>query len=210
MSGVCSAGLAMTALPAASAAATWPRKIASGKFHGEMQTKTPRPRWRGRRVRRSGPGIDSSGEQRAAPRRRSSGRSRPPRGPRRRRRSSVLPPSRASSATRRVALALRAGRRAVRGRRRASSTGVATSREAASPRAMTRRSTRPASRRRCRPRSAVDRADDRARRVRRLRCRQRAVRRDGSAGACAMPATSASSSARSAELHARRIPPRGA
>ena len=42
-SGVCSAGLAMTALPAASAAATWPVKIASGKFHGLMQAKTPRP-----------------------------------------------------------------------------------------------------------------------------------------------------------------------
>ncbi len=43
ISGVCSAGLATTALPAASAAATWPEKIASGKFQGLMQTKTPRP-----------------------------------------------------------------------------------------------------------------------------------------------------------------------
>ena len=43
MIGVCSAGLAMTALPAASAAATCPVKMASGKFHGEMQAKTPRP-----------------------------------------------------------------------------------------------------------------------------------------------------------------------
>ena len=34
VSGVCSAGLATTALPAASAAAIWPVKIASGKFHG--------------------------------------------------------------------------------------------------------------------------------------------------------------------------------
>ena len=33
----------MTALPAASAAATWPVKIASGKFQGLMQAKTPRP-----------------------------------------------------------------------------------------------------------------------------------------------------------------------
>jgi hypothetical protein len=33
----------MTVLPAASAAAIWPVKIASGKFHGLMQTKTPRP-----------------------------------------------------------------------------------------------------------------------------------------------------------------------
>ena len=41
--GVCSAGLAMTVLPAASAAATWPVKIASGKFHGLMQANTPRP-----------------------------------------------------------------------------------------------------------------------------------------------------------------------
>ena len=42
MSGVCSAGLARTAFPAASAAAIWPVKMASGKFHGLMQTKTPR------------------------------------------------------------------------------------------------------------------------------------------------------------------------
>jgi len=41
--GVCSAGLATTALPAASAAVICPVKIASGKFHGLMQTKTPRP-----------------------------------------------------------------------------------------------------------------------------------------------------------------------
>ena len=40
-SGVCSAGLASTVLPAASAAATWPVKIASGKFHGLMQTTGP-------------------------------------------------------------------------------------------------------------------------------------------------------------------------
>ena len=45
ISGVCSAGLAMAALPAASAAATGPMKIASGKFHGQMQANTPRP-WR--------------------------------------------------------------------------------------------------------------------------------------------------------------------
>ena len=42
--GVCSAGLASTGLPAASAAATWPVKMASGKFHGEMQANGPRPR----------------------------------------------------------------------------------------------------------------------------------------------------------------------
>ena len=34
ISGVCSAGLAITALPAASAAATWPVKIASGSSMG--------------------------------------------------------------------------------------------------------------------------------------------------------------------------------
>ena len=38
---LCSAGLASTALPAASAAATWPVKIANGKFHGLMQATTP-------------------------------------------------------------------------------------------------------------------------------------------------------------------------
>ncbi len=41
ISGVSSAGLASTALPAASAAATWPVKIASGKFHGLMHTTGP-------------------------------------------------------------------------------------------------------------------------------------------------------------------------
>src|SRR3546814_3402747 len=40
---VCSAGLASTLLPVARAAATWPMKIANGKFHGEMQANTPRP-----------------------------------------------------------------------------------------------------------------------------------------------------------------------
>ena len=42
ISGVCSAGLAITALPAPRQAATCPVKIASGKFQGEMQTITPR------------------------------------------------------------------------------------------------------------------------------------------------------------------------
>ena len=41
ISGVCSAGLASTGLPATSAAAIWPVKIASGKFHGLMQTTGP-------------------------------------------------------------------------------------------------------------------------------------------------------------------------
>jgi len=40
--GVCSAGLASTVLPVAKAAATWPMKMASGKFHGLMHTHTPR------------------------------------------------------------------------------------------------------------------------------------------------------------------------
>ncbi len=41
ISGVCSAGLARTALPVASAAAICPEKMASGKFQGEMQVKSP-------------------------------------------------------------------------------------------------------------------------------------------------------------------------
>ena len=44
--GVCSAGLATTQLPAASAPAICPVKIANGKFHGLMQMKIPRPRMR--------------------------------------------------------------------------------------------------------------------------------------------------------------------
>ena len=44
MSGVCSAGFATTALPAASAAATCPAKMASGNFQGDRHAKTPRPR----------------------------------------------------------------------------------------------------------------------------------------------------------------------
>ena len=43
MSGVAGAGFATTALPATSAAVICPVKIASGKFHGLMQTNTPRP-----------------------------------------------------------------------------------------------------------------------------------------------------------------------
>jgi hypothetical protein len=49
ISGVCSAGLAKTLLPAASAAPAMPVKIASGKFHGLMVTNTPRP-WRRRKL----------------------------------------------------------------------------------------------------------------------------------------------------------------
>ena len=41
--GVCSAGFATTVFPAISAAVTCPKKIASGKFQGEIAAKTPRP-----------------------------------------------------------------------------------------------------------------------------------------------------------------------
>ena len=41
VSGVCSAGLASTVLPAARAAATCPQKMASGKFQGLMASTTP-------------------------------------------------------------------------------------------------------------------------------------------------------------------------
>ena len=58
-SGVCSAGFAITALPAASAAATWPVKIASGKFQGLMQAKTPRPRRASRCDSPVGPGSST-------------------------------------------------------------------------------------------------------------------------------------------------------
>ena len=54
--GVCSAGLASTVLPVASAAATWPMKIASGKFQGLMQTQAPRPSRRSVLLSPVGPG----------------------------------------------------------------------------------------------------------------------------------------------------------
>ena len=50
------AGLAATALPVTRAAATWPAKIANGKFHGEMQTNTPRPCSRSALLSPVGPG----------------------------------------------------------------------------------------------------------------------------------------------------------
>ena len=58
--GVCSAGFATTVFPAASAAVTWPMKIASGKFQGEIATNGPRPV--SRKVFRSpaGPGSGAS------------------------------------------------------------------------------------------------------------------------------------------------------
>ena len=118
ISGVCSAGLATTALPAASAAATWPVKIASGKFHGLMQTNTPRPRWCSSLVSPVGPGMRSRRERTARLAPRSSGRSRPPRALRRahRRASCRLRPQQRDQ---RVAVAARRDRRRVRARPRA-------------------------------------------------------------------------------------------
>ena len=43
VSAVCCAGFATTVLPATSAAATCPVKIATGKFQGLMHANTPRP-----------------------------------------------------------------------------------------------------------------------------------------------------------------------
>ncbi len=60
MRGVCSAGFAITLLPAISAAVTWPRKIASGKFHGEIATKAPRPRIASALLSPVGPGMAAS------------------------------------------------------------------------------------------------------------------------------------------------------
>ena len=61
VSGVCSAGLATTALPVTRAALTWPVKIETGKFQGLMQANTPRPRTRS--VLRSPVGPASSGRR---------------------------------------------------------------------------------------------------------------------------------------------------
>ena len=68
ISGVAGAGLATTALPAASAAVICPVKIASGKFHGLMQTNTPRPC--SESVLRSpvGPGICAGAPKSSRPR----------------------------------------------------------------------------------------------------------------------------------------------
>jgi hypothetical protein len=63
-------GLCHDALPAMSAAATWPTKIASGKFQGEIATKVPRPRRRSSLVSPVGPGsrTPSPNSRRPAPR----------------------------------------------------------------------------------------------------------------------------------------------
>ena len=99
ISGVCSAGLATTALPAASAAATWPMKMASGKFQGLMQAKTPRPCSSVRLRSPVGPGRRCGGcEVARAHGWRSSGRNPPPRAPRPRASRIVLPASAHSSA----------------------------------------------------------------------------------------------------------------
>ena len=55
--GVCSAGLASTVLPVLNAAATWPRKMASGKFQGLMQTQGPRAIRRSSLLSPVGPGM---------------------------------------------------------------------------------------------------------------------------------------------------------
>ena len=56
IAGVCGAGFATTVLPVTNAAATCPKNMASGKFHGAMATQTPLPSCR--RILRSpvGPG----------------------------------------------------------------------------------------------------------------------------------------------------------
>ena len=41
MIGVCSDGFDITEFPVTRAAAIWPAKMASGKFHGLMHTKVP-------------------------------------------------------------------------------------------------------------------------------------------------------------------------
>src|SRR3546814_169526 len=53
ISGVSSGGLDSTALPATRAAATWPVKIASGKFQGEMHTTGPKGSCAGPKVDRA-------------------------------------------------------------------------------------------------------------------------------------------------------------
>ncbi len=42
MPGVCSAGFTMVVLPVTRAATVMPQQMASGKFHGEITTATPR------------------------------------------------------------------------------------------------------------------------------------------------------------------------
>ncbi len=56
IAGVCGAGFATTLLPVTRAAATCPRKIASGKFQGAIATQTPRPSWRNTLRSPVGPG----------------------------------------------------------------------------------------------------------------------------------------------------------
>ncbi len=73
-------------------AAIWPVKMASGKFHGLMQTKTPRPCSSSRLVSPTGPvsGL-GPGELALGEVRRSSGRNPPPRAPRATPSARVLP-----------------------------------------------------------------------------------------------------------------------
>ena len=66
IAGVCSAGLASTVLPVASAAATWPVKIASGKFQGLMQAQGPRAVSRSSLLSPVGPGSTTGRWMRSA------------------------------------------------------------------------------------------------------------------------------------------------
>ena len=53
-------------MPAINAAVTWPVKIASGKFHGDIATNTPRPRSRNTLLSPVGPGMVSIGAEQVA------------------------------------------------------------------------------------------------------------------------------------------------
>ena len=119
MSGVCSAGFATTALPAASAAATWPREDRQRKIPrrdaGEHAAAVERAACS---LRRWATAARAARRNAAARRRHSSGRNRRPRAPRRsRRRASCRPRARAARRSRRAAP--RSRRRRDRGSRRA-------------------------------------------------------------------------------------------
>ena len=157
--GVCSAGLAATALPATSAATTWPAKIASGKFHGLMQTNTPRPCRCSSLLSPVGPGSVLRLQALPRPGRRSSGRSRPPRALRRRsRRASCAPPctSRPQNSGRRASSASAARR----------STAARCGERRGVPGRRSRRAGAPSRRRRRRGVGFGDRLDTRSRRAR--------------------------------------------
>ena len=156
MSGVCSAGFATTALPAASAAATWPREDRQRKIPrrdaGEHAAAVERAACS---LRRWATAARAARRNAAARRRHSSGRNRRPRAPRRsRRRASCRPRARAARRSRRAAP--RSRRRRDRGSRRA------LRRRPRVP-ARLRRATRPAQRAVDGRRIGVDDGADRAR-----------------------------------------------